>query len=93
MSVQSLQLKKKKLITATLLALGLASLLFGVTYSLFPEHLPQPPTNKGLPVPEQFSDQIFWVIQWIGMAALVAVFSVGVFLFVSRLRVKKQNLI
>ena len=88
----SLVKQKTSMMLSVMLALALAFLLFGISYILFSDEAQEGPT-KSIPNIEPLSDQIFWVILWIGMAALVAVFSVGVFLFVSRLRVKKQNLI
>jgi len=52
-------------IVAVLLILASAFLLFGISYILFPEQIPQQPTlSKQIPKPEQLSDQIFWAIQW-----------------------------
>jgi len=39
---------------------------------------------------EPLSDQIVWVVQWIGLAALIAITVVGTMLIVSQIRSKKN---
>lgn len=80
--------KQKTKIAATILALASAFLLVGISYLLFPDATPQEPT-KSIPNIEPLSDQIFWVIQWIGLAALLAITAVGAVFLTNRIRNKK----
>lgn len=73
--------------TSVLLALASAFLLAVISYVLFPV---QPSNSKPLPVMEPLSDQIVWVVQWIGLAALIAITVVGTMLIVSQIRSKKN---
>lgn len=72
-----------------MLALAIAFLLFGISYILFPSQVSQQP-NKSIPNIEPISDQIFWVIQWISLAAITAIAAVGTILFASRIRTRKK---
>jgi uncharacterized membrane protein len=80
------------MLIAMLLAVALALLLVGMSYVLFPEQSSQePPHGVPIPKPESLVDQVFWAIQWIGLAALIALCAVGVMLLVVRIRSKKTS--
>ena len=79
--------RKMMMTTSVLLALASAFLLAVISYVLFPV---QPSNSKPLPVMEPLSDQIVWVVQWIGLAALIAITVVGTMLIVSQIRSKKN---
>lgn len=82
------------MVLAVLLAVALASLLVGMSYLLFPEQSSQePPIGTPIPKPEPLINQVFWTIQWIGLAAIIALAIVGVMLLVVRTRNKKTSLI
>jgi cytochrome oxidase assembly protein ShyY1 len=79
-----------KMTAVALLALASAFLLVGISYILFPDQIPQqPPISKSIPNVEPLSDQIFWAIQWIGLAAFIAITAVGAIFLASRIKSKK----
>ena len=82
--------QKMKMAAAAVLAVALAFLLVGMSYILFPEQTSQePPTPIPIPKPEPLLDQILWAIQWIGLAAFIAITVVGAVLLMNRIRGKK----
>jgi cytochrome oxidase assembly protein ShyY1 len=42
-----------------------------------------------IPKPEPLLDQILWAIQWIGLAAFIAIAAVGALRLINRIRSKK----
>jgi ABC-type uncharacterized transport system permease subunit len=80
--------QKTAMVAAVLLAVALALLLLGMSYVLFPEQPSEPPVGVPIPKPEPLIDQLFWAIQWIGLAAFLALAAVGVMLFITRTRSK-----
>ena len=84
--------QKTAMAAAVLLAVALALLLIGTSYLLFPEQpSPEPPVGVPIPKPEPLIDQLFWAIQWIGLAAFLALAAVGAMLFITR-TIKQKNL-
>jgi amino acid transporter len=77
---------KTKMAVAVILAILSAFLLVGISYLLFPDQTPQQspipmPTSK----PEPLLDQILWAIEWIGLAALIAITIVGAVFIINRI--------
>ena len=92
MKCESLIGQKTAMVAAALLAVALALLLVGISYVLFPAQSSQePPLGTPIPKPESLMDQVFWAVQWIGLAALIALCAVGVLLLVIRVRGKKTS--
>lgn len=81
--------QKMTMAAAAVLAVALAFLLLGMSYILFPEQTSQEPTPMPIPKPEPLLDQILWAIQWIGLAAFIAITAVGALLLINRIRSKK----
>jgi hypothetical protein len=79
------------MVASVMLALASAFLLFGISNILLLGQGSQQPT-KSVPNIEPLSDQIFWVIQWIGLAAIITVTIVGAIIFVTRIRTKKHQI-
>ena len=74
---------------AVILAILSALLIAGLSYVLFPDQTPdQMPIPKPAP---SILDQIFGVVLWIGLAALVAIVIVGAILLVNQVRSKKTD--
>lgn len=82
--------QKKKNVAAALLAVASAFLLLGISYILFLDQTPQQPSISKSPLqPETLLDQIFWAIQWIGLAAVIAITAVGAILIITQIKRKK----
>lgn len=81
--------QKMTMVAAAVLAVALAFLLVGMSYILFPEQTSQEPTPMPIPKPEPLLDQILWAIQWIGLAAFIAIAAVGALRLINRIRSKK----
>ena len=81
-----------KMAIAAVLAVALAFLLVGMSYLFFPAQPSQePPIGMPLPKPEPVIDQVFWALQWIGLAAFIAITVVGSMLLITRIRSKKTS--
>lgn len=75
---------------AAVLAVALAFLLVGMSYLLFPDQTSQePPIGIPIPKPEPVIDQVFWAIQWIGLAAFIAIAAAGTILLINQIKSKK----
>ncbi|MEM2081496.1 MAG: hypothetical protein QW744_04405 [Candidatus Bathyarchaeia archaeon] len=81
--------QKMTMAAAAVLAVALAFLLVGMSYILFPEQTSQEQTPMPIPKPQPLLDQILWAIQWIGLAAFIAITVVGAVLLMNRIRSKK----
>jgi hypothetical protein len=81
--------QKKEIAAAAILALASAFLLFGISYILFPDQISQQNLSPPFFKPEHLSDQIFWAIQSIGLAAFIAITAVGAIFIINRIRSKK----
>ncbi len=84
---------KKGIIAAILLGILLPLLLFGSTLILFPDQVP-----VGTPIPKPGTralpsemNPIFSAIIWMGLAAVVSVFVVGIILMINRARLQLKN--
>ncbi len=90
---ESLIGRKMTMVAAALFAVALAFLLVGMSYLLFPYQPSQePPIGIPIPKPEPVIDQVFWAIQWIGLAAFIAIIVVGAMLLIIRIRSKKTSM-
>jgi hypothetical protein len=78
--------KRVPVIVAAILAVLLAFLLLGVSYILFPNQTSQPIIPTPIPKPEPLLNQALWTIQWLGVAALIALSAVGALLLISRMK-------
>jgi hypothetical protein len=75
---------------AVIVALSSAFLLIGISYILFPDQTSQQrPTPMPISKPIPLLNQILWTIQWIGLAAIIAITIVGAMLLINRVRNKK----
>lgn len=84
--------QKTKMATTVVLAILSAFLLVGISYILFPDQISQqPPTPMPTSKPEPLLNQVLWAIQWVGLAAIVAITIVGAILLISRVRNKKTE--
>jgi ABC-type Fe3+ transport system permease subunit len=89
---ESLLGQKTAMLAAALLAVTLALLLLGISYVLFPAQSSQePPLGTPIPKPEPLICQVFWAVQWIGLAVFIALCAVGVMLLVLRTKRKKTS--
>ena len=84
--------QKTKMIMAVILAILLAFLPLGVGYILFPDQTAQqPPVPVPTSKPESLLDGVLWAIQWIGLAAIIAITIVGAVLISNRIKGKKLD--
>ena len=75
-----------------ILAILSAFLLLGISYILFPDQtLQQPPAPLPTSKPENLLNEVLWAIQWIGLAAIIAITIVGAVLLVNRVKSKKTD--
>ena len=83
--------QKVKMLVSIAVATLLGFLLLGLSYVLFPEQTSQPPIPMPTSKTEPLAVQILWAVQWIGLAALIAIAVVGVGLVASRARNKLKS--
>lgn len=81
--------QKITIAVAVILAVLSAFLLVGASFLLLPDQTSQPITPMPIPKPEPLLDQVLWSLQWIGLAALVAVSVVGALLLIRHIRKEK----
>lgn len=84
---------KKGIIAAILLGILLPLLLFGSTLILFSNQIP-----IGTPIPKPGTralpsevNPIYSAIIWIGLAAVISIFVVGIILVINRARLQLKN--
>lgn len=82
---------KVKVLSAIVVAALLGFLMLGLSYVIFPEPISrEPPRPMPTTTTEPFLGQILWTIQWIGLAAVIAVIVAVAFLLVNR-AISKRN--
>jgi len=83
---------KVKMLTAIVVAALLGFLMLGLSYVIFPEPTSQePPRPMPTTSTEPFMGQILWTIQWVGLAAVIAITVALVFLLVNRAISKRHQ--
>jgi hypothetical protein len=83
---------KTKIAVAIILAITTPFLLLEITCTLAPDQaLQQMPPPQPNPKPESLLSQIIWIAQWIGLAAVIAIASVGLFLLITHKRKNKKQ--
>lgn len=72
-----------KMATAVILAIMLSFLLVGISSIFFSDT--KSPT-KVIPDQEPLLNKMLWAIQWIGLAAFIAITTVGLVIFANRMK-------
>lgn len=76
--------QKKKFVVSIIFAVFLSVSLFGIVNVLFSETESNSLPTKTFPTQEPLLSQTLWVIQWLVMAAVVAIVLVGVYVLARR---------
>lgn len=83
--------QKVKMFSGIVFGALLGVLLLSLSYVLFPDTTSQQPTPVPTSKAEPWAGQILWTIQWIGLAALITIIIVCIFLLVKRVIIKKNE--